>query len=268
MKIVISLALVSSCVALGACGPGGGGHGTTSYAAAEVSPSAANYFDQDTTNLYAQGVVVSNAADNRVTNDNPPYITSRYVNMPSSSSWADGTYRTARANTGKTFAFVYGNESSGVFGRRVGRSEETEVPTSGSATYEGGYTGMIKVGRFAQGSITGSVSGDAEIEVDFDNGEMSGRVINRSYTNNFGNQPMDQIDLATAAIDEQGFVNGTTSGGKISSASYKNDPDKTYVAVIGGTDGDQVLGALRINFRTTSETYEFTEQGVFSTRKQ
>lgn len=268
MKISVSLALVSSCIALGACGPGGGGYGTTSYAAAEVSPSTTDYFDQDTTNLYARGVVVSNATDERVTNDNPPYITKRYVNMPSTTTWADGTYRTARANTGKSFAFVYGHEGSGVFGRRVGRSEETEVPNSGSATYEGGYTGMIKTGRFAQGSITGTVSGDAEIEVDFDKAEMSGRVINRSYANSFGNQPMDQIDLATAAIDEQGFVNGTTSGGKISSSSYKNDPDKTYVAVIGGTDGDQVVGALRINFRTISETYEFTEQGVFSTRKQ
>lgn len=189
-------------------------------------------------------------------------------NQPSGSQLDNGTVLTVRANSGKTHAFVFGNTSSGPLFTQYGRTTDVLIPTFGTATYSGGYTGLLKRGAASSGSI-GSVKvlGDISLDVDFASSDVSGSISNR--VSSLSGTRFEDVTLA-GTVDGNGEIAGTAIGGRPLWTSSFNRGSRSFGAVIGKEDASQIAGYVRNDWSTgtpSSPTGEYHEAGAFLANK-
>jgi len=129
------------------------------------------------------GEIISQPTDTKI--DSPSvFVHAHRRNASAQSSGSrlvNGEIQTIRSNSGKTYAFAFGNRATGVNFTKFGRSTETIAPVSGIADYEGNYMGMYKYGAGPNQGQTRDVLilGDTTLGVDFGANTVSGRITNR-----------------------------------------------------------------------------------------
>ncbi len=127
--------------------------------------------------------------------------------------------------------------ASGLAGVHVARLGDTDLPNSGSATFNGNYAGL-----FVDSALepTASIAGDAQLIANFASASISGNITNRSGVG----LTADDVILLPSAISSAGAFSGTTTGGDIVGLAAAEDGQ--YVGLIVGDTGNEVVGGLSI----------------------
>lgn len=226
-----------------------------------------SYFNnQDSGPVFYNGQVVSTVFDNRV---DGIFFERDVTDQPFDSQLKNGKIITVRANSGKTHAFVFGNQDSGPLFTQYGRSTVTEIPTFGAATYSGDYTGLIKRGSNGSGKIlSAKVLGDISLDVDFASSDVSGSITNRASSISPAFRYED-VRL-TGTLDGDGYIAGNAIGGRPLYTDSANRAQKSFGAAIGGEDGSRVSGYTRTEWATGPSTarVEHHEAGAFFAQKE
>lgn len=179
--------------------------------------------------------------------------------VPNSSAALDRNYVAFRAVQGGAVAVAVGDGGRGVdaFGGTVfGRSGLFNKPTTGLAVYRGSYAGVRVQG---DGSVAAQdahrVSGDVEINADFDDNQVEGSISNRL-----------NIDTATALEDR--FLKVTAIDGNGRFQGDVTDPADNDEGTYAGNfadNGASVAGTVAID-DGASDGYQddVLEYGVFA----
>lgn len=170
-------------------------------------------------------------------------------------------------------AVLVGLDNSGdtTLGTTVARLTETNLPTSGTATFAGDYVAGVQ-----PGSLTTSprllITGDATLTANFENDRISGMITNRRLLDNATMDPVawatvDDLELQDAQIDPTGTYFGQLSEGSIVLLQGGNQRadrlDGTYQGVVAGQDATENVGAVSMEheFQGLGTYYE---TGVFA----
>lgn len=189
-------------------------------------------------------VVASLNGFNVYENNNPAPIREYKALHGISSS---GNTRVSIVKTGSYQDFGFG-------GFVYSRSGSVNLPSSGQATYDGTYAGMIV---FEDAVGLNYVSGDAYLEVDFDDLDSSnaveGLIYNRQVFDQNGNLLGSSLPvvLATGGITQAGEIVGETA--------VDGEFNGMYYAVIAGSDASEIAGVIVVTDNTagTEETGGF-----------
>jgi hypothetical protein len=121
-----------------------------------------------------------------------------------------------------------------VSGAALGRTGDYSQPTSGLATYEGRYAGILNAGTGGGGLNPGkalTTRGTVRINADFTNGSINGGVTNRSITQN--GQGLDDFFLKISPIGNNGKFKGEVMNADLSTIG-------TYQGLFGGAGAKNV----------------------------
>lgn len=174
-----------------------------------------------------------------------------------------GSVSAGAVGTGDYAAFGFG-------GGAISRSTNSvAVPNSGEAVYTGEYGGLRVVEGSAGENDINLVSGDATIDVDFADfdvtGAVEGRITNREFYDVNGNLigTLPTIVLATGNINADGTI------GQSSATTFDSNGDPlqtgTYDALFGGPNGSEIAGIIVITGpETEGADTEVQETGVFT----
>lgn len=193
-----------------------------------------------------------------------------------------GTFKTAFDSSGDyTIAFVSQSDSSVVGGAvyRDGATEThgvfydrtapTQLPTTGSATFEGDYVGML-ISAASQGSVFAlGFQGDAALDVDFGDGTVEGNITNRELiTLSTGTVVVDtsveDMILAPTSLTAEGSFLGDVSGGAYSVGVNTSTVSaaSTYQGLVAGADADELVGGVSAIHTITGD--QALEVGAFA----
>ena len=268
IKATTGLGLICTLAACGGGEMGGKAAGVAFTTAPLIETGSANASFNDDGALTYNGEIVSRATDTKIDNGSEfVHFYNRAVSsQPSGSALANGNIKTIRANTGKTHAFVFGNDASGPLFTQFGRDTETNLPVSGTATYAGKYGGLAKRGPTTQSF---EILGDTTFDIDFAAGTSSGTISNRRMAAT-PTSTFEDIRLVNGAIDANGLIKGTALGGRPQTLPATNLPGRPFEAVIGGTDASEVAGYVRVDWRTDvgPTQIKYNEAGVFVAERQ
>ena len=265
--LIISLPL---CV-LTACSGGGGG---TATAPTVVTVPALSQTAGDT----EVAVEVSPGGDTiTVTKSGGPEATST-LSAPDV-----GTYRTVFDDVGDyTFAFVSTGDGSvaggatyedgaeqthGVFYERIG---DTDLPTTGSATFTGDYLAML-IDPATGGTLIGAgITGNASLTVDFAESTVSGEITDRGVYSLVSGDPfgsvsgVDPMMLELTSLSATGTFIGDASGGAITSGMSVStiSASSFYSGLVAGADAGEAVGA--VSALHTLGLEQFLEIGTFA----
>jgi hypothetical protein len=124
-----------------------------------------------------------------------------------------------------------------VSGAALGRTGSYSQPTSGLATYEGRYAGILNGGTGGGGLNAGealTTQGTVRINADFTNGAINGGVTNRSITQN--GQGLDDFFLKISPISKDGKFKGEVINAELATIG-------TYQGLFGG-NGAKTVGVV------------------------
>lgn len=161
---------------------------------------------------------------------------------------------------------------------------ETNLPTDGTVTYSGDYSGYLHsysyyYDQFDEATLI--FRGDVSITADFDESKISGKITNREpfYVNTDhpqANQVIDDVIFETTALQENGFYSGSATGGTVESIRYRGTERErvlnrgtsgAFEGTISGQNGQETVGRVEIIHRysisdTRPDTLHY-ETGVF-----
>jgi len=163
----------------------------------------------------------------------------------------------APAASGEAFAalaLVYGGTVDAAV---YGRTAETALPGTGTASYSGEYASMLV--NDADGDPFRLIYGQADLAADFGDGTISGVISNRA---DFSNPDISFADvtLSEAALSN-GRFSGGVSGGSGNGIIVTTASDGTYQGMIVGPNGEEVVGGVIIPHLYGPD--EVTEYGAF-----
>jgi len=127
----------------------------------------------------------------------------------------------------------------GLAGVQVARFGETDLPSGGSATFNGDYAGLFVNSVFLTLAPV-LIQGDAQLTADFAGASISGEITNRISAG----FPADDIMLLPTAITSAGAFSGTTTGGNFIGETIAFNGE--YIGLIVGATGDEVVGGLSV----------------------
>lgn len=265
---VKTLTIIASISGLAACGGGSDGAANMKPLAPAESGSATATFDTPSTNVRYNGVVVSNARDDKE-ETLVDFISehSRTVSNTGSDKLPSGVIRTLRSNSGKTHAFAFGNEEDGRMYTQFGRSTDSDMPLTGEATFSGSYLGLTSRPDVNVSIRPFRITGETDLTVDFGSGDVSGRITNRRNSTDTSLQ-FDDITLESATLDADGFFRGQSVGGRPLYVTSENLNGSAFEGVIGGTDGTETTGYVRTDWTAGAAANRYLETGIFSADKQ
>jgi len=133
------------------------------------------------------------------------------------------------------------------------RTAESDMPTTGSATFTGDYVGML-VAEDTQASAFGAgFTGTASLTVDFEDATVSGSITDRSLVSlitddDFPDTSVADVTLVGTTLSETGSFTGQVTGGAYSSGTSTSAvaPTSTYSGLIGGPAADEAVGAVEM----------------------
>lgn len=177
----------------------------------------------------------------------------------------------AESSSGGSVVFVAGTNGTtkDVATAAIARTTPTALPTSGTVNYTGDYAGVYQIdytGPDELDFIVGLITGDANINANFKDNEVTGTITNRVVRSSVSNEvtpdfnPVD-VSLSLSPIYSDGSFSGITSGGQLVNTSPS--PIGEYQGLISGDEGQEAIGAIRILHRSTPDTSETIEVGVF-----
>ncbi|MEE9389385.1 MAG: hypothetical protein V3U96_12335 [Paracoccaceae bacterium] len=134
-----------------------------------------------------------------------------------------------------------------------------ETPTSGtSGTFNGNYAATYILSTDAGGSSQ-TISGDAQLIVDFSAGTITGSITNREADISLLLNPaVADVTFTPTGISDFGF-SGTTTGGEITGGTTTTAG--TYSGIFDGAGAEQVIGGIAIVHDVGGVTYY--EAGAF-----
>ncbi|MEP5153454.1 hypothetical protein [Planktotalea sp.] len=139
------------------------------------------------------------------------------------------------------------------------RTGETDMPLKGDAQFIGDYAGFTSTRR---------INGNAQIDVDFENAKVSGRITNRVFRQRADNvadvvNPLSTILLEETDLTDAGGFSGVTAGGQIVNGQILWNPATgTFEGLIAGPDGQEAVGTVTLTHRAPSGV-TFEETGGF-----
>ena len=153
-------------------------------------------------------------------------------------------------------------------------SPKSDVPTSGSSTYQGQYYanliyptegGDYELGAFMDGAVT--------LKARFGNDSISGSITERRIIDSYGDAVrgynVEDLTINSATIHPDGSFAINSSGGKVTYEGTGNSGKATHIGgagVIGGKDGDYIAGVVAIK-QEYFDPFVHTELGVFTAER-
>jgi hypothetical protein len=210
----------------------------------------------------------------------PNYDRGTFVGAKGSGNGNTSVQTLALSETGNTFAAYLLTRDEGATSQSyIGRTVELDSLPTGQATLTGTY-----VGSFHEDSdrLRAYITGDAIVNVDFDEMTISGRIENRTADLfDLGleftlNDEIAVIELPETSIDRNGLFSGDSVSDSVVAAdgSFLTEASTmtetiNYSGLIGGAsvDSPEVVGTIQV-LRTSTDPDNFripeTETGVFA----
>jgi len=250
---------VTSLVLLAACGGGSSPTGPDVIGPASVTDAYANQttWTEAAYNPTRDRFVLTFGDSTSVT---LPRNTTREGGMPDGfRAYGDGNAIAVRGATDSGSGSVYAVRAR-LDGMEYGleRFGETILPTTGSATYTGGYAGVL---GDADNDLAnrGQVNGTAMMTADFASGAVSGRISDRINGNG---RVFDDLLLFPTTIDPlTGRFGSRTEGGVLTGLEY-DTANGEYSGLIVGANGTEVVGGV-IVIHSDSISASIVETGGF-----
>ena len=136
------------------------------------------------------------------------------------------------------------------------RPDDSNMPTEGSATYLGDYLSAF----FVNDVYTGSITGDATVNVDFDERDIDGSIENRFYVGVLPSTTtpvllaVADVTLSAGDLTRDGQVSGiglasaapASTTGTIDLNEAFTNTSGSYRGLISGTDGAYFIGGVEL----------------------
>lgn len=163
----------------------------------------------------------------------------------------------AISNSGAGSAFLVTGipELSGTL---VSRIEDTEMPTSGTASFSGDYTGFLV--NPVDHTLAAFFSGQANLEANFGDMTIDGIINDRIMFGPIPETTSDDVELSKTVITGTGSFVGVATGGAVRFPGASSSPG-LYSGLIVGSDGQEVVGDLLIPHFIDGGPFE--EIGIF-----
>lgn len=153
---------------------------------------------------------------------------------------------TVRAQNDYTFAFVSASDNSAApsIGAVIGRATETQIPTTGTARYTGGYKSISYRNQdMPMQTVPTVLTGNLSMDVSFDESSINGSITSIEIFQKSGTKIGNLFDsnvLEPTSIN----ADGTYSGTALQTASGITG---TYEGIIGGPNGVATAGIVLID---------------------
>ena len=140
-----------------------------------------------------------------------------------------------------------------------GRIGATDLPLVGTAQFNGQYVGFTTTRR---------INGKAQLDVDFANATIGGRITERIFRQRPDNvfdavNPLSNLTLEQAQLNADGTFAGVTGGGQIVNGQILWNPATgNFAGLIGGANGTEAVGTVALTHRAPSGG-SFEEIGGF-----
>ena len=140
-----------------------------------------------------------------------------------------------------------------------GRIGATDLPLVGTAQFNGQYAGFTTTRR---------INGKAQLDVDFANATIGGRVTERVFRQRPDNvvdavNPLSSLVLEKTSLKNDGTFSGVTGGGQIVNGQILWNPATgSFTGLIGGANGAEAVGTIALTHRAPSGG-SFEEIGGF-----
>lgn len=246
MKSLVSAALLSSAALVSACGGGGSAIDTTG------EPT-----------VVSQGLNTGNLQPGEVGRDTFTFVASDgsevlvylrnndfdkgaiwgYINEDSVvKTWNDvaayGETFTGAGTASYITSTEDGLQAAATFLERVGT---TEVPTSGTPSFEGDYSGVIYYVTVGDPVESAVIHGDAALDANFDFMTISGTISNRTdlKERTYADVSFVESDISDGAFGGTATGGATTTDGSTSSTSNGN-----YSGLLTGDIAGEVVGSV------------------------
>lgn len=130
------------------------------------------------------------------------------------------------------------------------RIGDTILPTSGSATYTGGYSGLLA--DLDNNLVNlGQINGLATLTADFANASIGGEITDRV---NGDGRDFDDLILTTTSLDmTTGAFDNTTEGGVLVGLDY-DTAEGSFNGLIVGANGNEIVGGVQVIHEDTERT--------------
>ena len=185
---------------------------------------------------------------------------------------ASGDYTIAFASASSTSTAggaVYqdgADETSGVFYERIG---ETDLPTTGSASFSGDYVGMLTFLNTG-GTVEGvGFTGEVLVNVDFENALVDGAITDRALVTLTDLMPLDDSSVADLMLTESELEADGSFGGIPTGGEFTVDGDVSSIGpiagfegLIAGTDATEAVGGVFVPHSFDGDN--FVEVGAFA----
>lgn len=143
----------------------------------------------------------------------------------------------------------------GLAGTYLIRPGNATMPTTGMAYHDGPYAGFLV--NQSDLAINTTVTGDAQLRVDFAAGTVIGDIHNRFV----GISPAADLLLQSTTISSNAGFSGTATDGQIISPTASVTSGGTFSGLFAGHTGYQSVGAVSIDH--TQSGSDYTEIGGF-----
>ena len=147
-----------------------------------------------------------------------------------------------------------GYEAAATF---LNRLETTNLPTSGTASFSGDYSGVFYGNEDEKSVWYDNIAGDVTLDANFSNGMVYGSMTNRSG----GYADQNDVALSVSSISNGAFSGTASGGGGGSPNGIYVVSDGTYEGMFTGADASEVIGS--INIPMTNDRYSGFEMGIF-----
>lgn len=206
-------------------------------------------------------------------------VTTRYATSPAGEQTIGGFTRFSDVagapgvigyhdKNGQTYAGVSMTTASSPVnqyaGAEFGRSANSEIPTTGTATFTGNYVGLWV--NDADGSASFVFDGDVDMTANFGASTVTGTISDRDvYAANTGALNAGSLNdlVLSGTINGTGGFSGTATGGEASGVGTTTTSNGIIAGLFGGTNGSQVAGGLTID-HDAGGGFTFTEVGAFT----
>jgi hypothetical protein len=148
-----------------------------------------------------------------------------------------------------------GYEAAATF---LNRLETTNLPTSGTASFSGDYSGVYFANKEEDSVWWDIITGDVTLDANFSDSTVSGSIINRD-SDETGDR--DNVTLSVSSISNGAFSGTASGGGGGSPNGIYVVSDGTYEGMFTGADASEVIGS--INIPMTNDRYSGFEMGIF-----
>jgi len=236
-------------IAISGCGGGGGGGGGLPVSLGPTTVTKNNLTNvagtAGNTSIVVSGLSGSAATYTRVpTLNNGPFAA--YARTVGGTIYI--VYLAQDSGVEASFGGEVNNAGKGVRGALFKRTATLVLPTTGTASYNGSYAGIVQT---TATNDSFAVSGNVNIQADFATNRVNGTITNRRS----GATPFAAVTLSPSTLD--------TSGKYAGSASNTIGATGTYAGIIAGGTANQTAGVLELN--TTGGVSR--ETGAFIARR-